>query len=94
MRKIEEVETHQRLEMLRATIGTLPPRCQSVLVMRKVLGFSHKEIASRMDISVRTVEKHLAKALKRCQESRGGDSAPESRTAGATDSIRVGVQDD
>jgi RNA polymerase sigma-70 factor (ECF subfamily) len=39
------------------------------MVMRKVFGLSHKEIARRMDISVRTVEKHLAKALQRCQES-------------------------
>jgi RNA polymerase sigma factor (sigma-70 family) len=65
----DDIEQEQKLEACTVAIASLSKQCQRALVMRKVFGFSHKEIARRMDISVRTVEKHLAKALQRCQES-------------------------
>jgi len=34
--------------------------------MRKVHGLSHKEISERLNISVSTVEKHVASGLLRC----------------------------
>ncbi|MEX2367458.1 MAG: RNA polymerase sigma factor [Pseudohongiellaceae bacterium] len=63
----DELDVGKHMASLAHVIGDLPPKCQSVIVMRKVYGFSHKEIARRMDISVKTVEKHLTKALQRCQ---------------------------
>jgi len=65
----DNLEIHERLAALSSIVRSLPPQCQRVVIMRKVLGFSHKEIAKRMKISTRTVEKHLTKGLKRCQES-------------------------
>ncbi len=65
----DDVEQQQRLAACTAAMACLSKQCRRALVMRKVFGFSHKEIARRMGISVRTVEKHLAKALQRCQES-------------------------
>jgi len=71
-----ELEVDKFLENLVKAIGTLPPKCQTVILMRKVYGFSHKEIARRLDISVKTVEKHLTKALQRCQNAlQGGEPA-------------------
>lgn len=35
-------------------------------LLRKVYGFSHKEIAERLGIAVSTVEKHLIKAVEQC----------------------------
>lgn len=46
--------------------AALPPQCRQVLVLRKVYGLSQREVAVHLDISVSTVEKHLAKALVRC----------------------------
>jgi RNA polymerase sigma factor (sigma-70 family) len=57
----------QRLTALNKVIANLPPQCQRVLVMRKIYGFSHKEVAKELNISVKTVEKHLTKGLQRCQ---------------------------
>ena len=37
--------------------------------MRKVYGFSHKEISQELGISVSTVEKHIVSGLKRCRQS-------------------------
>jgi RNA polymerase sigma factor (sigma-70 family) len=91
----QELEIHRRLESLGATIGALPPRCQRVLVMRKIFGFSYKEIARRMDISVRTVEKHLETALQRCQErDRAASTHPETEHGGPARGVRSGAGDD
>jgi RNA polymerase sigma factor (sigma-70 family) len=72
----DDVDQQQKLAACTVAIASLSKQCQRALVMRKVFGFSHKEIARRMDISVRTVEKHLAKALQRCQESVQGAERP------------------
>jgi RNA polymerase sigma-70 factor (ECF subfamily) len=88
----EQLEIRRRFDALNAVVGALPPQCRRVLVMRKVFGLSHKEIARRMDISVRTVEKHLAKALHRCQESRRQElAAAGARIPGG---VSVGGRDD
>ncbi len=72
----DDVDVQQKVAALLKVVGALPPQCQRVVIMKKILGFSHGEIGRRLDISVRTVEKHLAKALHRCQESREVEQRP------------------
>ena len=62
------VTLRQETEILQAAIQSLPERCRTVLLLRKIQNLSHKEIADRMGISVHTVESQLTKALRRCQE--------------------------
>ncbi len=69
----DNVDAQQKLAAVLEVVAALPPQCQRVVIMKKMLGFSHQEIGRRLDISVRTVEKHLAKALQRCQDSRAPD---------------------
>jgi len=65
--QIEEiVNSHQELAMLVKAIQGLPDRCRQVFTLRKVYGYSQKEIASRLNISENTVEQHLTKAARRC----------------------------
>ena len=59
------VDSDQQLRLCAAVVATLPPQCPRVFVLKKVYGFSHKEIARKLDISVSTVEKHVAAAMKR-----------------------------
>lgn len=68
--QIEEiVNSHQELAMLVQAIQDLPDRCRQVFTLRKVYGYSQKEIASRMNISENTVEQHLTKAARRCAQA-------------------------
>jgi len=68
--QIEEiVNSHQELAMLVKAIQGLPDRCRQVFTLRKVYGYSQKEIASRMNISEHTVEQHLTKAARRCAQA-------------------------
>lgn len=62
------VMAQRRFELFCRAAASLPPQCRRVLVLRKVYGLSQREVAARLDISVSTVEKHLAKALSRCAQ--------------------------
>jgi RNA polymerase sigma-70 factor (ECF subfamily) len=68
--QVEEiVNSHQELAMLVEAIQTLPDRCRQVFTLRKVYGYSQKEIAARLSISENTVEQHLTKAARRCAQA-------------------------
>jgi RNA polymerase sigma factor (sigma-70 family) len=75
----DSLDLQQRIMMLNRVIQALPPQCRRVLVMRKVFGLSHKEVARRLNISVKTVEQHLTKGLEHCHnhalEVRGSGEA-------------------
>jgi len=55
-------------EIANKTIENLPPRRKTVYKLSRQEGLSIKEIASRLDISTRTAETQLAKALKYLKE--------------------------
>jgi len=50
------------LEFCRA-VASLPIKCRKVFILKKVYGFSQKEVAEYLSISPDTVEKHVAKGL-------------------------------
>ena len=68
--QIEEiVNAHQELKLLADAVAAMPRRCRQTFTLRKVYGFTQKEIAARLCISENTVEQHLMKAARRCAEA-------------------------
>jgi RNA polymerase sigma-70 factor (ECF subfamily) len=61
------VDSRERVRLLARAIAALPPQCAKVFILRKMQGMSQKEIAARLNISVRTVENHVAVGLSRCR---------------------------
>jgi RNA polymerase sigma-70 factor (ECF subfamily) len=59
---IELEQVHRRYKEL---VDALPPRMRQVFLLHRVEGLGYKEIAERLDISVRTVEWHIAEAIVR-----------------------------
>jgi RNA polymerase sigma-70 factor (ECF subfamily) len=49
-------------------IEELPKRRQQIFKLSRINGLSHKEIASRLNISVKTVENHISLAIKHLKE--------------------------
>ena len=64
----EQFESRQKFELFCRAVRRLPVKCQRVYILRRVYGFSQKEIAERLDISLKTVEAHLGKAIVRCTD--------------------------
>jgi len=61
----EEEYLQQELEeRVRAAINELPPKCRAVFQLSRFEELTYKEIAERMDISVKTVENQMSKALR------------------------------
>lgn len=59
----------RRLEKFRHALGALPEKHRRAILLRKFYGLSHKEIASKMAISVSSVEKYIAAGLKACKQA-------------------------
>jgi len=57
-------EVYMRMEQINKSLRHLPPKCKEVFALHKFNGLTYSEIASTMDISVKTVENHMSKALK------------------------------
>jgi len=51
-------------EAILNSIELLPPKCKDVFVKSRIEGLKHKEISNEMNISTKTVENHITKALK------------------------------
>ena len=50
--------------LLEKAIGRLPPKCREVFVLSRFSNMTYKQIAASLNISVKTVENQLGKALK------------------------------
>jgi RNA polymerase sigma factor (sigma-70 family) len=62
-----QLAAREEIAMLLDVVQRMPPQCRKVFLYRKLYGLSHKEIAARMGLSVRTVENHVARGMKECR---------------------------
>ena len=65
---LEEKETKR---LVQESIFGLPAKCKEVYAMSRDESLSNKEIAQQLNLSVRTVEAHIHKALKSIKKSLG-----------------------
>lgn len=61
IRRIEDRELHQEIH---TAINALPDKCKEVFKLSYLHDMKNKEIADVMNVSLRTVEAHMYKALK------------------------------
>jgi RNA polymerase sigma-70 factor (ECF subfamily) len=81
------VSARQELERLERMVAGLPEQCRRAFQLQKFQCLSQREIALKMNITERTVEKYLAIALGRVldalkQDGEGAMGRPESGTNG------------
>lgn len=55
----------ERLKKVEQEIDNLPEQCKKVFIMSKREGLKYREISEQLQISIKTVEVHMAKAMKR-----------------------------
>lgn len=76
----DRVAANQEFGFFCEAVRQLPQQCRKAFVLKKVYGYSQKEIALSLAISENTVEKHIATGIKRCAQymaslKQGGDQA-------------------
>lgn len=62
----DAIAEEQRLAALKRAIQALPPKRRRVLVLARLQGKPHAEVARECGISISGVEKHLARAIVAC----------------------------
>jgi RNA polymerase sigma factor (sigma-70 family) len=61
-----------QLDELVAAMERLSPLCQRIFYLNRFEGLKHREIAERLNVSIRTVEDNVKRALVHCGKSLGG----------------------
>lgn len=54
----------ERTRLLADAIGRLPSQCRAAFALRVFHAYSYREIAQKLGISAKTVEKHIARGLR------------------------------
>jgi len=78
------------LRALERSLLELPDPCRTAFLLRRVEGLSQKEVADRLGISVKTVEKYMAKSVRFLLQTygRGGRGGVQvSREGGGEDNL-------
>jgi RNA polymerase sigma factor (sigma-70 family) len=76
----ERTSAHQELRRLAQAIDELPPRCREAVWMRRVDDLSQKEVAARLGVTQKTVEKHVMKGMQLLAEAMFGAVMRQGRT--------------
>ncbi|WP_036692535.1 RNA polymerase sigma factor [Pedobacter glucosidilyticus] len=69
----EEEESHSErlLYLVKREIENLPPKCKQTFLLSKEDGFSNKQIAAHLDVSLKCVEAHITKAFSYLRQKVG-----------------------
>lgn len=70
-----EMMHDELIQQINLIITTLPEKCRLVYKLSREEQLSHKEIAERLDISTKTVENHITKALQIIRLSMGSTAS-------------------
>jgi len=60
-------EQRDQMAAVREAIAELPARCREAFILNRFGGMTYREVALRLRISPKTVEKHIARAIAVCR---------------------------
>jgi RNA polymerase sigma factor (sigma-70 family) len=87
--QVEEiVNAHQELNLLSEVIAELPKRCRQAFTLRRVYGFTQREIANKLKTTEGMVEQLLARAVRHCAEALFAREAPADRPRSLGERLR------
>jgi len=66
-----QIESMELEEKIREALDSLPDRCRKIFELNRFDGLKYAEIAKQLDISVKTVENQVSKALRILREQLG-----------------------
>jgi RNA polymerase sigma-70 factor (ECF subfamily) len=60
----DRVAAREELRRMQSALDQLPARCREVIILRRVHGFSQREVALKMGIKEETVENQVVKGMR------------------------------
>jgi RNA polymerase sigma factor (sigma-70 family) len=76
------IDAKRRLAQVAASLKDLPPKCLTVFTCHRLEGLSQRETAAKLGITTKTVEKHMATALRHLIRKCVGTDGPSGRDKG------------
>lgn len=64
----QHASDRQQLALMQAAVMRLPPRCREVYLLHRIEGMTYPEIARHGGVSLKAVEKNIARALRLLRE--------------------------
>jgi RNA polymerase sigma-70 factor (ECF subfamily) len=61
-----QAQTESELNSVAAALQELPAQCREAFLLNRLEGLTHSEIAQRLGVSTKTVQRHIERALRRC----------------------------
>jgi RNA polymerase sigma-70 factor (ECF subfamily) len=77
----EIVSSQEELRQLENTLAELPDTCRTAFLLRRVEGLSQKEVAEKLGVSIKAVEKYTARSIRLLIEVYGGRGAGSARVS-------------
>lgn len=77
----KRIEFRQEVEAVMAALSELPEACRETLILRRVEGMPQKEVAARLKISEKTVEKYMANGVRLLIKSFGRGGRPRASSS-------------
>jgi RNA polymerase sigma-70 factor (ECF subfamily) len=65
---LDDAASREEFAIFCEAVRHLPVQRRRIFVLKRVYGYSQKEIAAQLDISEKTVERHLTLAMQDCME--------------------------
>jgi RNA polymerase sigma-70 factor (ECF subfamily) len=75
------VSSQEELRQLENTLAELPDTCRTAFLLRRVEGLSQKEVAEKLGVSIKAVEKYMARSIRLLIEVYGGRGAGSARVS-------------
>jgi RNA polymerase sigma factor (sigma-70 family) len=83
----ERIEFQQEIRAITAALEELPKVCRETLILRRVEGLSQREVAQRLKISEKTVEKHMATGVRLLIKVFGRGGKPRANTSTTQETV-------
>jgi len=61
-----QVQAESELSSVAEALEELPAQCREAFLLSRLDGLTHVEIARRLNVSTKTVQRHIERALRRC----------------------------
>jgi RNA polymerase sigma-70 factor (ECF subfamily) len=86
----QHLTARDELRHVQAGLDRLPPRCRQVVMLRKIEGLSTREVATRLNVGVDTVEQQLVHGMRALVDFMLGGSGKIRRPATKPRSVEAG----